>query len=458
MSFNNFWNGILRAFDQMFLGKEQMARIQERERESQEAQAALDLYTLSKQEVTDLGQYGQQLQDLNKRRHDIAASLAIFDGDDSSLDVNEIREHMAILYDDAKREATKLAKVSAQLDVGERPDIKLKEQIHELAQRVEKTTDPAIRENLIETANSKTKALLELGKIAIYTTRVQTKVTRLDAFLGELQLGAMRAGLEEDANYHRTELANSMKAIRSSFEAVDEFRTETKLLTESVEKQDEEVPYYIRYKEVWAGKEAAKAPDPPQRAADHLKDIEKMNEMKAAADQLSSTDQDRDRRNDSTSPQTDGSTNTKSEARWKQEDSQVTVECPICKAQITFEAQPNAVKVLCVCHNLLEISYEGYRMHVTPMACPKCENPGPFGEVAITYHDGLLRFHCGSCNRYFVENEVTVASPLSDWTLHTNVRVNRHCVGSAGRSHETTMSNLIVAANEEYTIRKENEG
>lgn len=420
--------------DRAFLGKERLEKIRRQQKATEEAREEAGRHTLTQEDLETLGSYGQQLQDLNKRRYDMSRSLSIFDGDESSLDIDEIREHMGVLYNDAYREAQKLARVSSRLDLGERPDMKLKEQISKLAKQVDKTTDPAIRENLIETANSKTKALLELGKISIYTTRVQTKVTRLDAFLGELQLGAMRAGLEEDSDYHRTELANSMKTIRSSFAAVDDYHRETKLLSESQEKQDEEVPYYIRYKEVWAGKEAAEEPDPPQRTPDHQEDIERMNTIVETAGGYSSItaypeypDQD-DRL---TSPDN------------------ATVECPICRATISFEPQPKDVKVLCICNNLLEIRWLDERriMNVAPLSCPKCSKPGPFEEVSITYSDGLRRFRCSSCNRYSSEEEIVEICEAHNWAQPMNAQVNRSCT----KTMIASMSDMIAEANSEYS-------
>jgi hypothetical protein len=357
MSFNKFLTGMLRILDRMFIGKEQLKKIQEQEATSWAKQQELKEYSLTKRDMDELGPYGQQLGDLNKRRFDIAASLKVFERNEASLDVGEIREHMGLLYNDAKREAHKLARMQVGLYLGERPDLKLKKEIHNLASLVEKTKDPAVRENLIETANSKTKSLVELGKIAIYTTRVKTKVSRLDAFLGELHLGVMRASLEEeDADCYRAELANSIKAIRSSFAAVDDYRTEIKLLTESEDMKNEEVPYYLRYKEVWAGRKEVKEPDsPPQHTANHLEDIEKTNEVKAA-DQLSSMDQGRDnleRRSNSTFTQTEGS-------------------APLTRTDYSVRVE-----------------------------CPRCCQPGPFGEVEIFHNDGRRVLFCDNCHTYF---------------------------------------------------------
>lgn len=228
-------------------------------------------FVLLSEEISSLGKYGPQLQTLNERRREIVSSLGFLEND-SALDVEDIKKHLVFLYQDLISEAKKLSGVSAQLykmtqglPKGMDPDTMLRQQIKELDTKISKTKDPAIKDNLTETANSKTKTLLELGKIAVYKARVETKMTRLDAFLSELQLGAMRASLEENRDY-QNEITHSMKMIRSSFTAVDEFRQEVKLLTESQDKQDEEIPYYIRYKQVWSEEVADEHQDPPQPA------------------------------------------------------------------------------------------------------------------------------------------------------------------------------------------------
>jgi hypothetical protein len=369
-------------------------------------------YVLLQSEVHALGEYGNLLRDLNEKRRQIAESLHLFDG--TALDATEIKVNMDLLFDDAKREAYKLATIAKELNMATRPDITIKEHIQEIHQKLSKVKDSTIRDNLVETANSKTKQLIELGKIAVYKARVETKVTRLEAFLGELRLGVMRAGLEESLDYQE-EVAQSVKSIRSSFEVVDQFRTDIKLLEESADKKAEEIPYYLRYKGVWS--DEVDEPEGPQSPAP-----EYMMANGTAGEETSQTTTTRrtmailqEEDDTLTLGVVDGSTVVQTspsplEATKDGEEEvladgggMVRVQCPMCSTDLYIEATPEATTVLCSCKNLLRIEYKDYQINVSPLRCPHCDGPGPFTEVSIAYNDKVRRLRCGSCAKYFKE-------------------------------------------------------
>ena len=352
---------------------------------------------LLQDEVIALGSYAAQLLDLNKKRRHISASLEPFS--DSGLDMDEIKAHMNLLYNDAKREALKLSVVTQQLDMSERPDQILKEQIKLLDQKIKLARDAAVKDNLTQAANSKTKQLIELGKIAVYKARVETKITRLEAFLSELQLGAIRASLEENAQYQQ-EIATSVAAIRSSFEAVDNVRTHVNLLTESVDKQDEEVPYYIRYKEIWENgypipepEEAEEPGNPPQSPLDPQGDERADNggtsqrQLYKEYEEYLSPKERRDMFNKI------------SEAPFSPE-----CECGgnLIRVALGIARQTRGIEITqCPeCRLLVRINYDQRTRE--PLACPNCKRGSRVKPINIIYSDGNRRFLCEECGRYFV--------------------------------------------------------
>jgi len=388
------------------------------------APAAPKPYVILEEEVARLGEYGQLLLDLNKKRRQIGASLPLFA--DTALDVGEIQINMDMLFDDAKREAIKLAVVSQQLNMVERPDVIIKGQIKDIDQKLQHVKDPTIRDNLVETANSKTKQLIELGKIAVYKARVETKVTRLEAFLGELQLGVMRAGLEESPEY-KEEIAQSVKSIRSSFETVDAYKSEVRLLEESADKKSEEVPYYIRYKEMWDDNGAAQS-DPP-RPAPEMKANGRAGESQPMGVDLLT--QMYSRSGTPLRPQeTQGSPNEGLCGEDETTNSEIRVSCPMCNAVIQFDSEKveanSVLTILCECKNLLRLDWKDHRVKVDPLVCPHCQMPGPFSEVTISYSDKARRFRCGSCSKYFKDTDNLQEQPVGDRLYTLNKTLSSH--------------------------------
>jgi uncharacterized C2H2 Zn-finger protein len=397
-------------------------------------------YVLLQDDIASLGEYGGLLSDLNKKRTQIAKSLHLFEG--TALDTAEIQLHMNALFDDAKREAYKLATIAQQLNMSKRPDVTIKKHIKEIHDKLSKVKDSTIRENLIETANSKTKQLIELGKIAVYKARVETKVTRLEAFLGELQLGAMRAGLEENAEYQE-EVAQSVKAIRSSFEVVDQYRSEVKLLEESEEKKAEEVPYYIRYKEVWSNGEEIEDPQSPatgkangtagetenQPTSHTMSMVQDYEEGNLELDILMSKQTGGPSGNQTPSRSVlhpEVVLSSEEEEAPVNGDGNIRILCPMCKQDLYVEATPEAALALCQCKNLLRVEYSNYRVNVTPVLCPHCETPGPFSKVTIAYSDGATRYRCGACHKYFKDSDDLVEHTQDDAVYSLNKVLSSH--------------------------------